>query len=357
MKPTPPDHILRIQPYNPGKSQEVLLRELNVPRIVKMDSNENALGPSPAAVNAIKACAEHVHRYPENGGYALRKTLSSKLNLPHENILLGNGSTELVEILARTYLNRQHNTVTADQTFVMYRTATILMGADCRLVPLSEYAYDLEGIRNAIDENTRIVFIANPNNPTGTIVRKGKLERFLQDAPAHVLIVLDEAYLEYAEGPQFPDGTHYLAQQPNLVVLRSFSKIHGLAGMRLGFCLAHPDVIADLNRIRSPFNTSVPAEAAAIAALQDLEHVKRSRDHNRRERRFLEEELTAMRIPFVPSFANFLFLPIPDADEVARKVLQKGIVVRPMTAPNQTAGLRVTVGTHEDNLAFLAALR
>jgi histidinol-phosphate aminotransferase len=357
MKPAPPDHVLRIQAYNPGKPQELLLRELNVPRIIKMDSNENAFGPSPAAVSAIKLAAEQTHRYPEGGGYALRNALSSKMNLAPDNIILGNGSTELVEILARTYLTSQHNTVTADQTFTMYRTATVAMGAECRLVPVSQFTFDLDAILDAIDESTRIVFIANPNNPTGTIVRKRELQMFLQKAPALALIVLDEAYLEYAEDPEFPNGADYLAEYSNLVVLRTFSKIHGLAGMRIGFGMAHPEVVADLNRIRSPFNTSAPAEAGAIAALQDEEHVKRSRDLNRRERQFLEQELARMQIPFVPSCTNFLFLPIPDAEEVARKLLQKGIVVRPMRAFNQTAGLRVTVGAHEDNLAFLSALR
>lgn len=332
-----------------------MLRELNVSRIIKMDSNENAFGPSPAAVSAIKLAAEQTHRYPE-GGHALRNILSSRMNLPPDSFILGNGSTELVEFLVQTYVASQHNTVTADQTFIMYRRATIAVGAECRLVPLSEFAYDLDAILDAIDKNTRIVFIANPNNPTGTILRKRELHRFLQKAPAHTLIVLDEAYVEYAGDPEYTSGIGFLAEHSNLVVLRTFSKIHGLAGMRIGFGMAHPEVIADLNRIRPPFNTSAPAEAAAMAALEDEGHVERSRDLNRRGRQFLEQELTRMQIPFVPSFANFLFLPIPNAGDVAKKLLQKGILVRPMSALNRTTGLRVTIGTHEDNVAFLSAL-
>jgi histidinol-phosphate aminotransferase len=348
--------ISQIEPYKPGKPEEELMRELGLPTVIKLASNENCLGPSPRAIEAIEQTLPRANRYPDGSGYYLRQALSNKLGVPASRIMLGNGSTDLVEIIARTYLQPGHNSITARQTFLMYRLATLSMNAAAVEVPNRDYAYDPGEMLEAIDKNTKIVFIANPNNPTGMMIPKSEMDRFLAEVPAHVLVVLDEAYFEYIERNDFPNGLDYLSRFPNLIVLRTFSKIYGLAGIRIGYALASDEIIALLNRIRSPFNTSLVAQAAGIAALEDVDHVRRTLEHNRKERSFLEERLAAMRIRVLPSVTNFLLLLIPDAATVYEKLLRSGIITRPMGPFNLPEGLRVTVGRHEENVAFLKAL-
>jgi len=243
------------------------MRELGLHTVIKLASNENSLGPSPLAMKAIQEAAQRTNRYPDGSGYYLRQALSKKWNVSPSRIMLGNGSTDLVEIIARTYLQPQLNSITAKQTFLMYRLATLSMNATCIEIANRDYAYDLAGMLEAINGNTRIIFIANPNNPTGMMINKSEMESFLGNLPSRVLVVLDEAYFEYIERDDFPNGLEYLGQYSNLIVLRTFSKVYGLAGIRIGYAIASEDVIAQLNRIRSPFNTSVVAQAAGLAAL------------------------------------------------------------------------------------------
>lgn len=349
-------HILQIDPYKPGKPEDELARELGLSRVFKMASNENCLGPSPMALEAIGKMLSKSHRYPDGSGYAFRRALSEKLNTPFAQIIPGNGSTDLVETIARTYLQPGDNTITADQTFVMYRIATIGADGKCITIPVREFSYDLSGILKAINERTRIIYIANPNNPTGTMIPKREFEAFLREVPPDVLVVHDEAYREYVERDDYPNGLDYLPNYPNLVVLRTFSKIYGLAGIRIGYGVSCEEVILNLNRLRSPFNTSSIAQAAAIAALDDEQHVTRSREHNRIERRFLETELKARNIPYVPSVTNFVLLNVPGCMQIYQAMLQHGVIVRPMKSFNNQEGIRVTIGTHEENVAFLRAL-
>lgn len=349
-------NIQQIQPYVPGKPEAELIRELGLTRVIKLASNENALGPSPAAVKAMSEMADKTNRYPDGGGYYLRQALSKKLNVPFSCLILGNGSTDLIELIARTYLEPHHNTIVADHTFLMYRIATLSMNAKCITVPVKNHVLDLDAMLKSVNDNTRILFVANPNNPTGTMIRKSEMTSFIRRVPPEVLIVLDEAYIDFVVDPEFPDGIQYLNKFPNVIVLRTFSKIYGLAGIRMGYGIAAEEIVENLNRLRSPFNTNVLAQAAAMAALEDQEHVEKSRNLIQEERAFLEKALNEMNIPFIPSVTNFIYLPLQDAVALYEKLLHEGVIVRPMQSFNLQEGLRVTIGTHDENVAFLQAM-
>jgi histidinol-phosphate aminotransferase len=350
-------NILKIEPYRPGKPEEELMRELGLSHVIKMASNENCLGPSLAAVEAITHAAMRAHRYPDGGGYYLKKALSQKLNIATEKIIFGNGSTDLIDMLARTYLQPGSNSIIGDQTFLMYRLATIAMNAKCKAIPMIQFGYDLNGILQAIDDRTRIIFLANPNNPTGTYFNSDAFKSFMQKVPSNVLVVLDEAYFEYVEREDYFTGLDFLNDFQNLIVLRTFSKIHGLAGIRLGYGIAGEEIILNLNRVRSPFNTSAVAQVAAKAALDDLDHIQKSREHNRVQRKILEDGFTDLKIPFVPSVSNFMLLPIPDADQIYKELLLHGIIVRSMKSLHCSDGLRITVGKTEENQTLLKTLK
>jgi histidinol-phosphate aminotransferase len=324
--------------------------------VIKLASNENCLGPSPLALEAMKQSASRTNRYPDGNGYYLRKALAEKLQVEFDQIVLGNGSTDLVNIIARTYLESGDNTVTLDQTFLMYKIATLTMNATCIQVPLQNYKCNLEAIVRAVDSHTKIIYLANPNNPTGTLVTKQELDEFLQALPKQVLVVLDEAYFDYVEDEEYPDGILFTRKYSNLIVLRTFSKVYGLAGIRMGYGIADPEIIENLNRVRSPFNTNVLAQSAALAALQDHEHVNKSRETNREERNFVEKELSKLGVPFVHSVANFILIPTEDATKIYEALLRDGIIVRPMNSFHMQEGLRVTIGKHDENVAFLSAL-
>jgi histidinol-phosphate aminotransferase len=350
-------NIEQIQPYVPGKPEEELVRELGLTQVIKLASNENALGPSPRAAEAMTAAVSKTNRYPDSGGYYLREALAERLKVPFSSLVLGNGSTDLIELIARTYLEPRHNTIIADQTFLMYRIATLSMNATCITVPLKDHLFDLDAILDNVNKETRIVFIANPNNPTGTMLRKNEMNRFIKSLRSDVFVVLDEAYIDFVTDSDFADGIQYLKKFPNVIVLRTFSKIHGLAGIRIGYGIAAEEIVENLNRLRAPFNTNVLAQAAALAALQDQDHIEKSRLHVLTERKLLETKLTEMKLAFVPSVTNFIYLPLPNATGLYEKLLQEGIIVRPMKSFNHQEGLRVTIGTHEENVAFLQALQ
>lgn len=352
-----PSNILKIEPYLPGKPEEELMRELGLTHVIKMASNENCYGPSPAALEVMKTSLEKVHRYPDGNGYYLKKALSEKLGVRPERIILGNGSTDLIEIIARTYLEAGVNTVTADQTFLMYRVVTVGMNAECRTVPLQNFTFDLTAILNTINDHTRLVYIANPNNPTGTIVKRDALQTFLKQVPSGVLVVLDEAYFDYVDDPNYVSGLEFLDGFDNIIVLRTFSKIHGLAGIRIGYAIASEEIIKNLNRIRPPFNTSSVAQSAAIAALSDVNYINFSKDTNRQQRELLQNKLRELTIPFVPSTTNFVLIPLADAERIFKELLVRGIIVRSMRSLSCDDGLRVTIGKPEENQAFLEAFQ
>ncbi len=352
-----PDHIRAIAPYVPGKPIEETERQLGLRQVVKLASNENPLGPSPRAIEAIREAAGRVHRYPDGGAVALRQALAERLDVPAAQIVPGNGSTELVEVLAKLFLGPGRGAVVARPAFIMYAIAARVMAARLLPVPLRGERHDLESMAAACDASTALVYIGNPNNPTGTYVTRAELERYFEAVPSHVLTVVDEAYRDYVEAGDYPDGVAFLKAGAAIVVLRTFSKIHGLAGLRIGYAIAPREVAAALETTRSPFNTSIPAQAAAIAALEDLEHVTRSRRENARERDFLSAELRQRGIAFVPSVANFLLVQTGvRGEELFQNLLRQGVIVRPMENYGYPNGVRVSVGTRDENSKFLAAL-
>ena len=352
-----PSNIDRIEPYLPGKPIEEVERELGLQGSIKLASNENPLGPSPRALHAAHDMLSGANRYPDGGGYYLRARLAERHHLPMDQIILGNGSTELVEIFARTFLGAEGSAVMADQAFIMYRIAVMTVNGNARVVPLKAMRHDLSSMAEAIDESTRIVFIANPNNPTGTQVTHRELADFMNRVPPDLLVVVDEAYREYVETPDYPDTLSMLAQGRRMAILRTFSKIYGLAGLRLGYALTTSEVRLAAEKVRSPFNTSSLAQAAALAALDDQDHVDRSRAHNTRELRYLQDELRRRGVPFTESVANFVLVDTgTDSDLVFARLLRLGVIVRPMSAYNLPSCVRVTVGTHDENVRFLEAL-
>ncbi len=352
-----PDHLRALAPYVPGKPVEEVERQLGIRDAVKLASNENPLGPSPRAIEAIRNSASRVNRYPEGSGYALRRALSTKLGVPDCQIVLGNGSTELVEIIAKAFLAGGQGAVVADQAFIMYRLAVQGMNAPLKVVPLKDHRHDLRRMASACDERTALVYIANPNNPTGTYVTRDEAETYFELLPPHVLTVIDEAYLDYVEAPDCADALSFLKSGRSLVVLRTFSKIYGLAGLRIGYAATVKEVASAMETVRSPFNTSITAQAAAHAALDDIDHVARSRAENGRWLRFLQDELARRRIEFIPSVANFVLVRTGiNGEELFQKLLRLGVIVRPMEAYGYADAVRVSVGTREEIERFLAAL-
>ncbi|MFQ5718922.1 MAG: histidinol-phosphate transaminase [Acidobacteriota bacterium] len=348
----------RIVPYVPGKPIEEVERDLGLTETVKLASNENPLGPSPLAVEAIRQSARRVHRYPDGGAFYLKQRLAEALDVSPASLIVGNGSTEIVEMLAKTFLPPDGESLVSDGAFIMYRIATMAASATCRSVPMTRgLRHDLPGLVAGIGPQTRLVFIANPNNPTGTRVSRAELNAYFDAIPPHVLTVVDEAYREYIDEPDYPDATDALRAGHLVIVLRTFSKIHGLAGIRMGYGITTPAVVEALEKVRSPFNTSAVAQAAALAALDDAEHALRSRQANGAERARLEAALTARGITFVPSSANFVLMkPGPSGRDAFEALLRLGVIVRPMNGYGFPDHLRVSVGTVKENDCFLAAL-
>lgn len=346
----------RIRPYPPGKPIEEVERELGRTAI-KLASNENPLGPSPKAQEAIRNYLEHIHIYPDGGGYYLRKRLAEVQDLSLDQIILGAGSTDLIELVAKTFLSGADEAITSESAFYMYRLAIEDMGAGLVQVPMRDLTFDLPAIAHAVTARTKVVYLGNPNNPTGTVFSAEELDRFLAAIPARTLVVLDEAYFEYVERPDYSHSTDSVRAGKNLLVLRTFSKVHGLAGLRLGYGMGHPELIECLQRIRSPFNASSLAQVAGLAALDDREHITRSVETNRREMKFLTGELTLLGVRYTPSAGNFLLIDTGrDCEEDFIRLLHEGVIVRPMKLYAFPTCLRVTVGVHEENELFLAAM-
>jgi histidinol-phosphate aminotransferase len=349
----PPEHVLGIQPYVPGKPIEELERELGIRNSIKLASNENPLGPSPEALKAAAGCLEDLNRYPDGSGYYLKQALSVALSVSEEEIILGNGSNELLDIAARTFLRPGDEAAMATPSFVVYSMAVQATGGRAVQVPLKNYVHDLDAMAAAITPKTRMIFIANPNNPTGTINRKGEFGRLMEKVTGDMLVVIDEAYYEYVTDPEYADSMKYLHSERNVLILRTFSKIYGLAGLRIGYGIAKKEILLDMNRLREPFNTNSVAQKAAIAALSDRTHVERSRTVNEEGKRYLYHELDALGVAYVPTEANFIYIPIGDSASVNGALLKLGVIIRPM-GPK---AIRVTVGLPEENRRFIEALK
>ena len=342
-----------------------LERELGLTRIIKLASNENPLGSSPMAIKAATEVIAGINLYPDDTGYSLKRKLASRYNLDPECFVLGSGSSDVIDMLTRTFLHPGVNAVFSRYSFAMYPIYTRAAGAECRVAeanpeehPRMPYGHNLQAMAELVDENTRIVFIANPNNPTGTWLEKQELADFLDDLPQHVMVLLDEAYTEYVEDEFFPDGMEWLQYYPNLLVTRTFSKIYGLAGLRVGYGVADPKLVEIISRVRHPFNVNSVALAAAEAALDDVEFVDLSRQVNRSGLDQLAAAFTAMGLSHIPSAGNFVALNLQrDGMQVYERLLREGVIVRPVANYDLPQHLRITVSTREENDFLLQALQ
>jgi histidinol-phosphate aminotransferase len=335
--------------YEPGKPIEETARELGLDpaSIVKLASNENPLGPSPLAQKAMKSAIADSHIYPDGGGFRLRSAIAESLGLDLTNVVLGNGSNEIIELLCHTFLNRNTSLIAAEHAFVVYKLMATLFGAHYREVPDPGFTHDLDAMADAINADTRLVFIANPNNPTGTMVGQEAIDRFMDRLPDHVVAVFDEAYIEFPDNA--PDTLRYVKEGRNACVLRTFSKLHGLAGLRVGYGLAPAHLTSLLQKARQPFNVNSMAQAAAIAALADTEHMERTRQINREGMTYLYQVFDNLGLTYIPSHANFILVRTGNGDEVFRAMLAQGVIVRAMSSYKLPDWIRISVGTAAQN--------
>ncbi|MCX7822059.1 MAG: histidinol-phosphate transaminase [Syntrophobacterales bacterium] len=353
------DHIRQIIPYPPGKPLEELEREYGIRNAIKLASNENPLGTSPKAIEAIKRVLGNLHRYPDGGSFYLKQKLSEKFNVPFKGIVLGNGSNEIIEMVSRAFLQRGDEIVVPEPSFLMYRIIAQVVGAKVVSVPLLDYRLDLEGMASSVTDRTRVVIVNNPNNPTGTVVSKDEWEAFLKKLPGDTIVVVDEAYIEFVrDGSSFGAIDYISLKGPYVVALRTFSKAYGLAGLRIGYGFADPEVADYLDRVRQPFNINMLAQVGALAALDDDEFLEKTRQTIWKGLDYLYEKIDEMGLKYVPSQANFFLIELPvSARSVYQALLRRGVIVRAMDSYGLERFIRVTVGLPEENERFISALR
>lgn len=351
--------VQKLSPYVPGKPVEELARELGLKAsdIVKLASNENPLGPSPLAVQAMQAALPDLTRYPDGNGFVLKQALAERLDVAPAMITLGNGSNDILELVTRAFVGPQHEVVFSEHAFAVYPIVTQAVGARAVVVPARDWGHDLEAMAAAITPATRLVFVANPNNPTGTWIERRELEAFLERVPEQVIVVLDEAYTEYVEARDMPNGLDYLADYPNLLVSRTFSKAYGLAALRVGYGICQPAIADAMNRVRQPFNVNSLALAAAVASLADVNYLAESRAVNREGMNQLEQGLRDMDLQWIPSRGNFIAIDLGrEAAPVFQALLREGVIVRPVANYGMPNHLRVSIGLKAENDRFLQAL-
>ncbi len=345
--------------YLPGRPIEEVARELGMPadQIIKLASNENPLGPSPKALAAMRKALSQLNLYPDGSAFYLKQKLAGKLGIAPNAIILGNGSNEIIELLGHALLSPDAEVVVSQYCFAVYPIVTALFGAKLVTVPAKDYGCDLNAMLAAITPKTRIVFVANPNNPTGTVVSPDDLKRFLHAVPPHVVVALDKAYVEFIELPLNMDNEVAAGLRPNIILMRTFSKIYGLAGLRIGYAVAAPEFITALEKIRQPFNINALAQAAAIAALDDDEHVARTRRINKRGLKLFGQTFRRMKLEFVPSAANFILVRVGDGGRVFVELQKLGIIVRPMAGYGLSEWIRISIGTPKENRRCIEALK
>jgi histidinol-phosphate aminotransferase len=350
--------ILRITPYVAGKSIEEVKKEFGAKKWVKLASNENLLGPSPKAVEAIRQELPTIFLYPEGPCTVLRQAIAQKFSLCERNVVVSNGADNLILMIANAFVNEGDEVVMADPTFPVYTNVTQIMGGKVVKVKLRDYTHDLDGMLRKVNRKTKLIFVCNPNNPTGTIVSRESLNRFLDRLPARIIVILDEAYSDFVEDATYPKGLNYIRDKRQMIVLRTFSKVYGLAGLRIGYALAREDLVDCLYQVRDPFPVHRLAQAAAVAALSDQEHALRSIEMVREGKRYLYKELDKMGLIYVPSQANFVFIDFRrDSNEIFQDLLREGIIIRPGKTWGYPTCARVTIGRMEDNRRFIEALR
>jgi len=350
--------IMSIKPYVPGKPVEEVERELGISNVIKLASNENPLGPSPAAMQVLYDQIPKVSAYPDGNCYYLKNALAAQLGMDSENLIVGNGSDEIIKLIAEAFLEPGEEAIVADPTFSEYDFAVKVMGGKTVAIPAVNMTHDLPAMAAAVTEKTKLVFVCNPNNPTGTIVRRSEVQTLLDSLPQGVIVVFDEAYYEYVTDSEYPQTLDFVRQGRDVIVLRTFSKIYGLAGLRVGYGVARPELIGYLLRVREPFNVNMPAQAAALAALGDAEHLARSRALNEEGKAFLTGEFTRLGLTFAPTEANFLWVNIAaDCRRVFAGMLRRGVIVRTGDIFGAEETIRVTIGTPEQNRRLVSTLQ
>jgi histidinol-phosphate aminotransferase len=342
--------------YEPGKPIEETARELGVDpsAVIKLASNENPLGPSPKAIQAMRAALENAHLYPDGSGFYLTKAIAAKLGLAPENVILGNGSNEVIEFLGHAFLNPGDDVITCQYAFIIYKLLATAFSVRTIETRSPDFQQNLEATLEAITPKTRLIFIPNPNNPTGTLLSQGAINRFMSRVPDSIIVVFDEAYFEFLDDP--PDTLRFVREGRNVIVLRTFSKIHGLAGLRIGYAVARSEMIQVLHKTRQPFNANSIAQAGALAALEDDAHLRETKRVVDEGRAYLQEQFADMRVPFVPAVANFVMVNVGDCCAVFEKLLRRKIIVRPLKGYGLPEWVRISVGTMDENKRLVAAL-
>lgn len=351
-------HVLNIKPYIAGKPIEETKRQLGLTKVIKLASNENPFGTSPKAVSAMKKVLSAVNRYPDPQGYYLKKRLARYFKLEPENFVLGNGSDELIDLLIKTLVEPDENIVTSEGTFLEYEIVASAHDRKVKKAPLRYFKYDPGAILKLVDKKTKLIFISNPNNPTGTYLTKCEVAEFLNALPQRVLVVLDEAYDTFIDVDDFPDSLSYLKRKKNVVILKTFSKAYGLAGLRLGYLIADAELVHFMERVRQPFNVNILAQAGGLAAMEDKKFLKKTRRLTIQGKNFIYKELSSMGLGFLPSETNFVLIDVGrDGMEVFRAMLKFGVIVRDMQAYGLKNFIRVTIGTQKENERFVRVLR
>lgn len=354
-----PQHIEALKAYQPGRPARHLMQELGINRFVHLASNENAMGPPESALHAMSRALPNINRYPESGAFTLRETLADTYRVKVDNIAVGSGSESIMANIIRAFLSGDDEVVTSEGTFIGFYVLVNSQGVKLKLVPLKNYAFDLDGIADAITERTKLVYLCNPNNPTGTIFSRREFESFIRKVPEHVLIILDEAYCEYSMGfAEFPDSMTY--RYDNIITLRTFSKVYGMAGIRLGYGLGHDYLIGYVNKVKLPFEPNHLAQVAGVAAIQDHEYLRRALENNEVGMRIITNELRRLGIPYVPSHANFVMVPFGSPERVSalhEGMLRQGVAIRPLQAFGLPDCFRVTIGLPDECEHFVKAFR
>lgn len=356
----PPHYVSALKPYMPGKPLEELEREIGIKDAVKLASNENPVGPSPKALRALvdylgnSNTPNSINRYPDGSGYYLKKALADRFYVREDELILGNGSNELIDIVVRTFLRPGNEAVMGHPSFAVYPMSVQAIGGKIVQIPLKKHTHNLEAMKKTVTQKTKMIFIANPNNPTGTINKRDEFDRFVDRIPEGILIVVDEAYYEYVADPDYADSMKHFRNGKDILILRTFSKIYGLAGLRIGYGIARPDILIEMNKLRPPFNANSLAQRAALYALQDDTHVGYSKKINEEGKNYLYRKLNSLKVNYVPTEANFIYILLgKDAHLLYNKMLSHGVIVRPV-GPQE---IRVTIGLPEENKRFIEALK
>lgn len=360
MIPTPTNTALKTLPsYQPGRPIEEVARELNLPanEIIKLASNENPLGPSPLALAAMQKVLANLNLYPDGNAFYLKQKLAEKLGVTPANLVLGNGSNEIIEFVGHTYFAPGVDVIVSQFCFAIYPLVAKMFGANLITVPAKDHSHDLPAMLKAITSQTRVVFVANPNNPTGTLVSREEIIQFVNDIPDHVLLVMDEAYIEFLDDPPDLAALVRLGVRPNLLLMRTFSKIFGLAGLRIGYGIGHPDLIVALEKIRQPFNINSIAQAGSLAALGDAEHIQKTRHNNFTGLEFFQRAFRDLKLEYVQSAANFILVRVGEGQRVFEAMQKQGVIVRPMGGYQLGEWIRISVGTPQENERCLKVLK